>query len=613
MSISVLCQVYDEVRRLAIAGSGLAAGDFRLKKLVAPLVKSAEKAPVFGKVAQAISQLVDGPAHDAPAALLELSLLTTAILYTQGETGAQGELQPLETSEFPLSTANTSARVLKPLIEALTTTGSGRLDIIRDAHERGAFQDLRLLKPTIAAIADPYPEIGEFVADNILPQYGNGIYEEIRAGFEMKGKGDDARRLKVLHTIDPETTRRVVEQALEEGSKDVRLEAIKCLRGFRTAIPFLLGQVKTRAQEVRQAALRSLATFPDQEVVDALCKSLVGEDLATVAEVVGRNPSARLQQFVLDELNRLQAELLSGKSKDKAETQKNGQSFYYLLQALAERKDAGAIAFLDQAFAEREKFTKIPAGTFDGGEINRRIAASMLSSGVPQLLKRLADAVEQLEGASFEIGFFAAAKSQTPAEIYDRFVPLYGVAVKGRKKSAKESKERAEIIAASLRRSNQFDSRYRYGDRFGDHDLIAATYENLTFDPRWLDAAIEREDTATVLALSRGGHPRLNRLFANFVQAELDKKKWDPAQELYNILEKLIEFQDPQATALLCNVLAKSATGSSWNVQRFARLVPKLPLTSAPEIEALIPQFDAKTVDYLALALDELNQQAAKA
>ena len=53
MSIPVLIEVYDEMRRLAIAGSAVAPGDFRLKKLIPPLEKSGEKAPVFAKVAQA--------------------------------------------------------------------------------------------------------------------------------------------------------------------------------------------------------------------------------------------------------------------------------------------------------------------------------------------------------------------------------------------------------------------------------------------------------------------------------------------------------------------------------------------------------------------------------
>ena len=41
-------------RRLAIAGSAVAPGDFRLKKLVQPLEKSGEKAPVFARVGQAV-------------------------------------------------------------------------------------------------------------------------------------------------------------------------------------------------------------------------------------------------------------------------------------------------------------------------------------------------------------------------------------------------------------------------------------------------------------------------------------------------------------------------------------------------------------------------------
>ena len=45
MSLAILTQVYDETRRLAVAGSVAAAGDFRLKKLVAPLEQAGAKAP----------------------------------------------------------------------------------------------------------------------------------------------------------------------------------------------------------------------------------------------------------------------------------------------------------------------------------------------------------------------------------------------------------------------------------------------------------------------------------------------------------------------------------------------------------------------------------------
>jgi hypothetical protein len=79
MSIAVLNQVSDETRRLAIAGSNLASGDFRLKKLIEPLNKSAAKAPVFGQVAKSIQKLIDAPPKESAQALLDLSSLVSAI------------------------------------------------------------------------------------------------------------------------------------------------------------------------------------------------------------------------------------------------------------------------------------------------------------------------------------------------------------------------------------------------------------------------------------------------------------------------------------------------------------------------------------------------------
>src|SRR5215217_5356209 len=100
MSIALLNQVYDETRRLAIAGSVVATGDFRLNKLVEPLTKSGEKAPVFAKVVQAITKVVDSSEKMSAEALLELSTLVNAILYTQGETGIEGKLDPIETTDL---------------------------------------------------------------------------------------------------------------------------------------------------------------------------------------------------------------------------------------------------------------------------------------------------------------------------------------------------------------------------------------------------------------------------------------------------------------------------------------------------------------------------------
>src|SRR4029077_5395358 len=137
----------------------------RLKKLLPPLDQAAVKAPVFAKVSEAATKVIDGPEDTSAESLLELTSLVTAVLYTQGETGAAGPLQPIETINLGGELAQTSARLLKPLLEALSSTGSGRLELVKDAHERGAFRDLRLIKPALNGMDDPYPEIADFLAE----------------------------------------------------------------------------------------------------------------------------------------------------------------------------------------------------------------------------------------------------------------------------------------------------------------------------------------------------------------------------------------------------------------------------------------------------------------
>src|SRR5438552_13726618 len=96
MSLALIQESAKEVRRLAIAGSSLAVGDFRMKKLVAPLEQAGAKVPVFAQVAKAINDLVDGKETESATNLLNLSTLLNAILYTQGQSGADGAYCELE-------------------------------------------------------------------------------------------------------------------------------------------------------------------------------------------------------------------------------------------------------------------------------------------------------------------------------------------------------------------------------------------------------------------------------------------------------------------------------------------------------------------------------------
>lgn len=240
MSIAILNQVYDETRRLTIAGSSLAVGDFRMKKLIDPLKKSGQKAPVFAKIADQIEQLVDGTEKDSPQALLDLSSLVLAVLYTQGATGVKGKATAIDSLDVGISTTQVSSRVLKPVLEALSTTGSGRLEAVREAYDRGAFSDLRLVNPAINAMDDVYPELADFMADNVLPKFGPAIVPMIKDRIDIKGRAGHVRRLKLLYQLDPKLARPIVEQAFENGSKEMKIAALGCLGDSKDDLPHLM-------------------------------------------------------------------------------------------------------------------------------------------------------------------------------------------------------------------------------------------------------------------------------------------------------------------------------------------------------------------------------------
>ncbi len=148
MSIAVLTQVYDEARRLAVAGSVVAGGDFRLKKLIPPLEQAGREGPGV----RPGRRVREGGRRGCGSGVRRQPPRTD-------RAGLGGPLHPGRDRRAGVAGADRDgghgraddpdqrARLLKPLLEALTNTGSGRLEIVEEAHQRGAFRDLRLVKP----------------------------------------------------------------------------------------------------------------------------------------------------------------------------------------------------------------------------------------------------------------------------------------------------------------------------------------------------------------------------------------------------------------------------------------------------------------------------------
>ena len=596
MSIAILVEVYDEMRRLAIAGSAVAAGDFHLKKLIPPLQKAGEKAPVFAKVAQAVQAVVDSTEKTASGALLELTTLVNAILYTQGETGIAGEFQPLETTDLGGQATQASARVLKPLLEALQSTGSGRMELIRDAHERGIFKDLRLVKPALQALDDPYSEIGELMAEQVLPLYGKAILPELRARLKIKERtSGHLHRLRLMQRLDPQGSRAVIQGALTDGSKEMKVVAIECLGTTADDLAYLLEQTRAKAKDVRAAALRALvaAGINRSDVVAALKKAVDGEDLELIVGRVQQTTIPALQNYVLEQAEKQFADTL--KCKDAKLQGPAITRMQQLVSCLAGRTDAPAEAFLLQCFENAKALAAIKAEP-SGTDLNE-LVAQLLAQGTPKMRQQLVATHGTLSGGMLSWAIYAARAIMSPADFFREFSPLLKLT---------ESRGKKGDRGAALREILTADDEGRY------FHVMSASYVSVCswrgaarqdsgaaklpeLDERWLDAAIEAQAVELACSLARPGHPGVQA----FLSAQFaNRKKADEAQE---VLQTMVRIGHPGAADALIEAVKKQAKATSYYYLSYwyGRMIAELPRSAYPKFEALLPTLPEKMVDQL--------------
>ena len=590
MSIAVLTQVYDEARRLAIAGSVVAPGDFRLKKLIPALEQAGAKAPVFSKAADAVKAVVDADEKNSATALLELTALVSAILYTQGETGAAGSFDAIETTDLGMHSSQASARVLKPLLEALTTTGSGRFELIRDAFERGAFRDLRLVKPALDAIDDPFGEIGELVAAKILPLYGKAILPGLRSSFDPKGRGGHPRRLRLMHALDSAGTRGLVKEVLDSGSKEVKVVAIECLGADPDDLSFLVEQSTAKAQDVRQAAYRALASIDHDDAVEILKKAASGKDLELAEASLQTSRNAKVLAFLLAESEREIAALPA--AKDRKEVSSKAGRIRSLLNCLFCRDDKDSEAFVLKVFAQHDALTKIKGDTLSGADVTTS-AVNLMERGTQKMRMVLADSHGSLAAGELASAFYAARHTYPAAKVFEMFSPYLTAKVDEKKKERDPAYAKREVIITAV------DGRY--------YHWWSREEGKPPLDPRWLDIAVRIRNLNLVRQLVRPGHAAANRYLKGMFDETLMRST--SLDQCHEVVAAMVAAEHPDATDAFLAAFEKHGKKASYFSYWFAQLVPDLPKAALPRLEALLPTLTDRMADSLLGYIEQLRMK----
>ncbi|NOV01417.1 HEAT repeat domain-containing protein [Paenibacillus planticolens] len=535
MSIDVMFELQHEVRRLFIAGSGMAAGDLRLQKLLPQLQKLGESAPVFTRMAQAVSQVLEAETSSSAGKLLELGTLLNSVLYTQGKTETKEELAPVEGTETALTTS-IPYRKLHPLIEALTQKGQGRMEQLRLGYDEKLFHDFRVIPAAVSALDDSYAEIPDFLHRSVLPALGAAALPALKQQFKLDGGKGDARRLELIHALLPASEDlEFLLQAAAEGSMDVRSTAIELLSDYPEQEDFILEQADDKKKEIRKAALFALSRLGTEQAIARLYKALNSKDQDIAIEPIQNCRANDLTLRIIRHATEM-LELIVQRTN----IADSAQLLMADIRSLQGKRVPEVVNLL-------ETLLSTPGFIVQETEAVQEAAAHLLLQLDLPESNRFAVMLHETYNRKF-IGysFRAAIKILPPEDVYERFCHD----LKDKKlPAAKELLRVLHEVTPSLH--NQFHEQ-------------AASSDSEEWDPRWVHLFVKLDEEELVCRFARESDPQVT----DYLVKKCEERPNFNATKTTHLLLILFRQNYSDAPKLLMDILEKAGNKQFYYLDR---------------------------------------------
>ena len=611
MSNALLLELKQETDRLYIAGSGLAAGDYRLKRLLPRFEALAAQAPVSGKLAELIRELIGeqpGAAQEPGPAwrLQELGALLGSILATQSGAQPLEEAAPLPASGGLKFETRLTCRQLAPIEQALTETGSGRYEIVTEAFKQGHFSDLRLFPLVIEGLGDPYPELADYIQEHIIPLYGAEAIPYLTASFNLQGGKREARKLQLLAKLGGQPE--LILAAADEGSDEVRTAAVRSLGILPGHTDLIIGYTKDRKKAVREAAYLALAEAGDPQGAETLYAAFSGKDSELAAHALSNHPwpevSRRLIPLLRTDVEKAITSNWGAEDKERAAAWSRISNY---LVALGHTREPE----LEEVFAMVVRNSK-PFLVAGWGVLLERAAEYLVNSHSKEALELLFGLEEQYP-PGIHYSFRAAAGLLTPKELFDRYGDSWTDKLKeaiGRKKSVSRTGQIIQVIETLINYQEQRTYRTLMSDgslrEYTRMEMAAAPDIADRWDPRWLDWAIRHDAADLVAAFARPGHKGCRDYLAGKLLTKQGRNSRDNASTYLQGLERAGE--DPEVFRELLLQLQEQKnmqTYYSLDGYMFEQLL-KLPPSYAERLGKLRTTYRYESAKQIEYVLEEM-------
>ena len=443
MRLQPLYDLQQEINRLFIAGSKFAKDDLRLQKQIPVFMKLGEKAPVFAKLATDIEGLVKADTRESAEKLMALSTLLYSILYTQGEmVEAEADISK-QCPLIPLEDVNTgfSYLQLRPVIQALSTSNPGRLDVLKDAKERGVFGDSRTFQYLDMALADKYSELVDYVETVIIPSVGKPMLPFLLRSFQYVDKTENVRRLRLLEQLGAEEVSLMIEHILSESLPSLQAEAVLILAKDLSNEELIIKLAGDRNKLVREAAYKALANLGTKNAVERLKDLYIQskDKIQQLPAIVAALATSKLPYFFGDIFKQVkeafEAFIVLEKKTDDKVLVAALEKFSVLIDVLQNKYEQEVDDFYvhvlsNPSFFELVKAKKTLLSNLVS-DIMHSISQALATRGNEQAVGFYDRHMDQVieshwNGTLWNRYFYAAEQLKWPKEkVYDRFYPAF--------------------------------------------------------------------------------------------------------------------------------------------------------------------------------------------
>ena len=349
MSIPILAELNQETDRLFIAGSRFSKGDLRIKKYIAPLAKMGEKAPVFLKLSEQLSELTECAPEQSATKLIEIKSLLLSILNTQGDIGTIDNINTLNNAHTSIGETSITYMELAPVLEALRKSGSNRLEIVQEAYEKGIFNDPRTIKAAVDTLGDGNYELVNYLIDTVIPNMNTIVCGYLYDCFKVDGKSADANKLKAIYKTQNEEALHFVNECLEKGSDQVKIMAIDILSNHSEYQDLLINLLHEK-KIIKEAAVNGLTKMDAEKGIDVLIdmfNAKNSKDEKMMQSAFAANTGVYLtQKLVLLSAQRYEA------AKNNLDEKQAITKLYAVFATLINKKDEQIAALMEKVLTE---------------------------------------------------------------------------------------------------------------------------------------------------------------------------------------------------------------------------------------------------------------------